>query len=268
MKTLRYVLALMLLASSALAQTANQKFTTFIITAPTNAAPAGSEAVGTVTAAGTKQTTVQQIANTNTKVSGVTVPPNPVVHQVLVVTSPNQTTWKTVPDCQDLTGNHLNYVQSTDSFVCGNTSSGGGTGAVSSVTAGNAGVLVSPTIGAVVVSSTFPSQTFVSNHTFVVGDLNQFSWFNAATPLLGTIPAASGQFGNGAAFCLGNRGTSTVTMSPQTSIIYGVQSLVVGPNKSVCLVSDGSNWGAQLSDGTTLATYAAATFIQANLGGF
>ncbi len=35
-------------------------------------------------------------------------------------------TWKVVPDCQDSTGNHINYTQSTDAFSCGNTSSGTG----------------------------------------------------------------------------------------------------------------------------------------------
>lgn len=30
-------------------------------------------------------------------------------------------TWKIVPDCQDTTGNHLNYTQSSDAFSCGTT---------------------------------------------------------------------------------------------------------------------------------------------------
>lgn len=37
-------------------------------------------------------------------------------------------TYKVIPDCQDTTGNHINYTQSSDAFTCGNTSSGGGGG--------------------------------------------------------------------------------------------------------------------------------------------
>lgn len=47
------------------------------------------------------------------------------VHQVLVGTASNVFTAKTVPDCQDTGGNHLNYTQSSDAFSCGIT---GGTG--------------------------------------------------------------------------------------------------------------------------------------------
>lgn len=48
-------------------------------------------------------------------------------HQVLVSTATNTYTLKTVPDCTDTTGNHLNYTQSTDSFSCGTSDSHAGT---------------------------------------------------------------------------------------------------------------------------------------------
>src|SRR5262249_5299035 len=49
-------------------------------------------------------------------------------HQVLVGIAASDPAVKTVPDCQDSAGNHLNYTQSTDAFSCGTSSSGGGGG--------------------------------------------------------------------------------------------------------------------------------------------
>lgn len=47
-------------------------------------------------------------------------------HQVPVATSTSATTFKTVPDCTDTGGNHLNYTQSGDTFSCGTSGGGGG----------------------------------------------------------------------------------------------------------------------------------------------
>lgn len=50
-------------------------------------------------------------------------------HQVPVATGSGVVpTFKTVPDCVDSGGNHLNYTQSSDAFSCGTSSSGGGAG--------------------------------------------------------------------------------------------------------------------------------------------
>ncbi|HZT52105.1 MAG TPA: hypothetical protein VFA22_09230, partial [Stellaceae bacterium] len=51
-------------------------------------------------------------------------------HQALVATGASTLAAKTIPDCQDSGGNHLNYTQSTDAFSCGTTSSGGGGGTI------------------------------------------------------------------------------------------------------------------------------------------
>jgi hypothetical protein len=56
---------------------------------------------------------------TVTSVNGVTFAASPSTHSVPVVTAANTTTWKVVPDCQDTTGNHLDYTQSTDTWSCG-----------------------------------------------------------------------------------------------------------------------------------------------------
>lgn len=55
------------------------------------------------------------------KVNGVTYPSGPSTHSVLVITGTNTGTYKVIPDCQDTTGNHLNYTQSTDAWSCGTT---------------------------------------------------------------------------------------------------------------------------------------------------
>jgi hypothetical protein len=45
-------------------------------------------------------------------------------HQVPLATATNIYTAKTVPDCSDVAGNHLNFTQSTDTFSCGTTGVG------------------------------------------------------------------------------------------------------------------------------------------------
>jgi hypothetical protein len=57
------------------------------------------------------------------KVNGVSYPASPSTHQTAVVTASNVITYKTVPDCTDASGNHLNYTQSSDAFSCGTSSS-------------------------------------------------------------------------------------------------------------------------------------------------
>lgn len=71
-------------------------------------------------------TTAGSAVVTVVKVDGVSFPSGPSTHQVPVVTASNTVTYKTVPDCTDTTGHHLNYTQSTDAWSCGTTSSGTG----------------------------------------------------------------------------------------------------------------------------------------------
>ena len=59
------------------------------------------------------------------KINGNSVPSGAAAHQTLIATSANTYANKTIPDCQDSAGNHLNYTQSSDSYSCGTTSSGG-----------------------------------------------------------------------------------------------------------------------------------------------
>lgn len=82
---------------------------------------------GDVTTSGTAVTTVA-------KVNGVAYSAGPSTDTVPVVTAANTTTYKAVPDCQDSTGNHLNYTASTHAISCGTSSSGGGSGITSIAT--------------------------------------------------------------------------------------------------------------------------------------
>jgi hypothetical protein len=47
-----------------------------------------------------------------------------------IVSSGSAFVAKTLPDCTDTGGNHLNYTQSTNAYSCGTSGSGGGSGTV------------------------------------------------------------------------------------------------------------------------------------------
>jgi hypothetical protein len=90
-------------------------------------------------------------AATVAKVNGVSYPSAPSTHQLPIVTAANTAAYKTVPDCQDSSGNHINYTQSTDAFSCGtsvpaNTVTTTGTQTLTNKT------LTSPVIGATTIS--------------------------------------------------------------------------------------------------------------------
>lgn len=91
---------------------------------PSSALPAFTG--DTTTSAGSSSTTTG-------KVNGVAYPSGPSTHQTPVVTASNTVTYKTIPDCQDSGGNHLNYTQSSDAYSCGSSSSGGAVTGTSAV---------------------------------------------------------------------------------------------------------------------------------------
>lgn len=51
--------------------------------------------------------------------AGYSIPSTIAAHQVILSTSTSVTAAKTIPDCTDTGGNHLNFTQSTDAFSCG-----------------------------------------------------------------------------------------------------------------------------------------------------
>lgn len=67
-------------------------------------------------------TTSGSNAVTVAKVNGVSYSSSPSTDTVPVITAANTATYKSVPDCQDTTGNHLNYTASTHTIGCGTSS--------------------------------------------------------------------------------------------------------------------------------------------------
>lgn len=76
------------------------------------------------------------ITLTTTGINGTTVPTNNAADQVLATIASASGSWRSVPNCADSAGQHLNYSTSTHSFTCG-TSSGAGTAAFSAITSGS-----------------------------------------------------------------------------------------------------------------------------------
>lgn len=64
---------------------------------------------------------------TVSKVNGVAYPSSATASSVPVATATNVVTYKTIPDCDDVGGQHLNYDTTSQAFTCG--ASGGGAGA-------------------------------------------------------------------------------------------------------------------------------------------
>ncbi len=63
--------------------------------------------------------TAGQTATVVPKVNGTSVPTNSAADQVIVTTASATGAWKTIADCDDTTGKHLNYDTTTHAFSCG-----------------------------------------------------------------------------------------------------------------------------------------------------
>lgn len=73
--------------------------------------------------------------------------------QALIADSATGSTWRTIANCTDTGGNHLNYTQSTNSFSCGTTAGGGAIAVVNTITSSCSST------GAVTVCSTITQTT-------------------------------------------------------------------------------------------------------------
>jgi hypothetical protein len=79
--------------------------------------------------------------------------------QVMVQTASGAGTFRTLPDCTDTAGNHINYTAATDAFSCGTSASGGST-AFSALTGGtNTGAAMTVSTGASFIFNTTTSGT-------------------------------------------------------------------------------------------------------------
>lgn len=87
-----------------------------------------TSATMTVGTGGTLTFSGSGVLNAN-QVNATTVPVNAAADQTIVTTAAATGAWKSVPDCDDSGGNHLNYDTTTHAFSCGTT--GGTVGSVS-----------------------------------------------------------------------------------------------------------------------------------------
>jgi len=66
------------------------------------------------------------------KLKGIAISGTPAADMILVLTGAATGEWKTIPNCTDNAGQHLNYATSTHTFSCGNSvNPGGASGAIS-----------------------------------------------------------------------------------------------------------------------------------------
>lgn len=133
---------------------------------------------------------------------------------------------------------------STAGLVSGTGSDcGSGSGAVSSVT-GGVGITVSPTTGAVVVSSlaTQRNNTTTSDTLLSTDSGTVVTESNASAVAVGIAVASTTGFTTGNYWTVKNKGTGLVTITPTTSTIDGNATLTVKQNQSVDFYSDGTNY--------------------------
>jgi hypothetical protein len=114
-------------------------------------------------------------------------------HQVDVGTASNIFTAKTIPDCPDSGGNHVNFAQSGDSFSCGTSLPSGGTTTIASGTSAlGTGAIASGTCATVVTTSaTGVATTDNIQATFNADPTAVTGYTPATTGMLGIIPFPS-----------------------------------------------------------------------------
>lgn len=121
--------------------------------------------------------------------------------------------------------------------------SGGGGGAVSSVS-GGCGVSVTPTTGATVVSANFTARNNTATTDTLLGSDcgTVVTESNASAVAVGIAQAGTTGFASGYYTTVKNKGVGLVTITPTTSTIDGAATLTLAQNQSVDLYSDGTNY--------------------------
>jgi hypothetical protein len=80
-----------------------------------------------------------------------------------------------------------------------------------------------------------------TSYSFTVNDYGNLVTFNNGSAVAVTLPQATGSFAVWNAF-VKNLGVGTVTITPTTSTINGAANITVATNKSLWIVSDGTNY--------------------------
>lgn len=86
-----------------------------------------------------------------------------------------------------------------------------------------------------------------TTYTFVSGDHDKLVTTSNASAIAGTLPQAGAAFPDGWYTTVSNVGAGTLTITPTTSTIDGVATLVLTSGKSVVINSNGTNYFSSLS---------------------
>jgi hypothetical protein len=105
-----------------------------------------------------------------------------------------------------------------------------------------------------------------TTYTYLTGDKGKLVTHSNAAAIAGTLPQAGTSFPSGWWMDVQNRGVGTLTITPTTSTIDGVATLVLGTGDGVRVISDGTNYFTlrgsplkKLTSGTAVATTSGST---------
>ena len=172
--------------------------------------------------------------------------------QIFIADTPTTGTARTITNCTDSGGNHLNYTQATNSFSCGTTSSGaggwsdGGTDITLTTSTDNVGIGGASLGKLSIDGDTDESQLLVQGHstqtsnTFVVETSDGTDLFSIAND--GTVTQ-------------GGAGTPAMTLGGGTPATYPITFSLSGSSDPVLTAVDtGYKWAAASEDLTSAFT--------------
>jgi hypothetical protein len=81
-----------------------------------------------------------------------------------------------------------------------------------------------------------------TSYTYLSGDNDLLVTHTNSSAIAGTLPQATGAFGNGWQVWVQNRGAGRLTITPTTSTIDGAATLVLTQNQGALIRSDGTNY--------------------------
>ena len=182
---------------------------------------------------------------TNIKVNGASYPASPAVHQVPIVTSAatgGAVTYKTISDCIDSAGSHINYSQSTDTWSCGTTNG-------VSLTA-SPGLKLSPTpyvngVGTISPDFAINQTCKTTNYTLVEGDSSRSLCFSGTNLTLTVNSSASNYLPAGEGFTVSNQDASALTVAIGT----GSSIFKNSPGSTTSFTIPTNGWAIVQSDG-------------------